>query len=312
MAASAALVERTVPACSPAPLAPSTAPPPPKPPAMIAGIERFIATAIRFVRIEPDAPTIMPATISAGLLSAIARGRRGQAGEGVEHRDHDRHVGAADRQHDRVAEQRGAHEHADEQQFGVRARDEVDAGGHARGSAARRLTICWPAPSVIGRPGMISWSLPKAMFEPQKDTEPTIAANTEKIATYVGTPPPDTRHTGVDDRAARQFVQDAEAVRVRAVGGAVAAELRPRDQEHGAAAHAVEQRHHLRHRRHLHLARRGHADGRAERDAEHDQAPVALAGLQQRGDRPRSPCRPRRCGCRAPRSSDPRARAAPG
>ena len=37
---------------------------------MIAGIERFIATAIRLVRIEPDAPTIMPATISAGLLSA--------------------------------------------------------------------------------------------------------------------------------------------------------------------------------------------------------------------------------------------------
>ncbi len=38
---------------------------------MIAGIERFIATAIRFVRIEPEAPTIMPATISAGLLSAM-------------------------------------------------------------------------------------------------------------------------------------------------------------------------------------------------------------------------------------------------
>ena len=35
---------------------------------------------------------------------------------------------------------------------------------------------------------MISWSLPKAMFEPQKETEPTIAANTEKIAMYVGTP----------------------------------------------------------------------------------------------------------------------------
>ena len=35
---------------------------------------------------------------------------------------------------------------------------------------------------MIGRPGMISWSLPKAMFEPQKETEPTIAANSEKIA----------------------------------------------------------------------------------------------------------------------------------
>ncbi len=33
-------------------------------------MERFIATAIRLVRIEPDAPTIMPATIIAVLFSA--------------------------------------------------------------------------------------------------------------------------------------------------------------------------------------------------------------------------------------------------
>ncbi len=62
------------------------------------------------------------------------------------------------------------------------------------------------------------------------------------------------------------------------------AELRPGDQEHRAAADAVEQRHHLRHRGHLHLARRGHADGGAERDADHDQRPVALVRVQQRGD----------------------------
>ena len=37
----------------------------------MAGTERFIALAIRFVRIEPDAPTSMPATIMAMLLSAI-------------------------------------------------------------------------------------------------------------------------------------------------------------------------------------------------------------------------------------------------
>ena len=35
---------------------------------------------------------------------------------------------------------------------------------------------CWPG-SWIGRPGRISWSLPKAMFEPQNETEPMIAAN---------------------------------------------------------------------------------------------------------------------------------------
>ena len=60
-----------MPACSPAPVAPSTTPPPPKPPATIDGIERFIAVAMRFVRIVPDAPTIIPATISAVLSSAI-------------------------------------------------------------------------------------------------------------------------------------------------------------------------------------------------------------------------------------------------
>ena len=38
------------------------------------------------------------------------------------------------------------------------------------------LRICWPG-SWIGRPGMISCSLPKAMFEPQNEIEPTIAAN---------------------------------------------------------------------------------------------------------------------------------------
>ena len=43
--------------------------------------------------------------------------------------------------------------------------------------------------SLIGRPGRISCSFPNAMFEPQNETEPTIAANTLKIATYVGGPP---------------------------------------------------------------------------------------------------------------------------
>ena len=35
------------------------------------GIERFIASAIRIVRIEPEAPTSMPPTISATLSSAM-------------------------------------------------------------------------------------------------------------------------------------------------------------------------------------------------------------------------------------------------
>ena len=46
-------------------------PPPPKPPATIEGIERFMALAIRRVRMMPEAPTIMPATISAVLFRAM-------------------------------------------------------------------------------------------------------------------------------------------------------------------------------------------------------------------------------------------------
>ena len=48
---------------------------------------------------------------------------------------------------------------------------------------------CWPG-SWIGRPGMISWSFPNAMFEPQKETEPMIAANSIGIsASSAGLPP---------------------------------------------------------------------------------------------------------------------------
>src|SRR5712675_758099 len=68
IAASAADVALTVP-WSP-PTAAAAADPAPNEPNTIAGMDRFIATAIRLVRIEPDAPTIMPATIIAVLFRA--------------------------------------------------------------------------------------------------------------------------------------------------------------------------------------------------------------------------------------------------
>ena len=47
-----------------------------------------------------------------GVVQRDPGRRRREAGEGVQQRDHDRHVGAADRQHDGVAEQRRADQHA--------------------------------------------------------------------------------------------------------------------------------------------------------------------------------------------------------
>ena len=45
------------------------------------------------------------------------------------------------------------------------------------------LMIAWPG-SLIGRLGRIAWSLANAMFEPQNEIDPTIAANNVGISTF--------------------------------------------------------------------------------------------------------------------------------
>src|SRR5579884_1137726 len=71
-------------------------------------------------------------------------------------------------------------------------------------------------------------------------------------------------------------------------GGEVVAVLDPRDDRHRAAAHAVEQRDHLRHRRHPHVARRRNAYGGADHQAEGHQPwcarTVQHVRREQRGD----------------------------
>ncbi len=47
------------------------------------------------------------------------------------------------------------------------------------------LINTWPG-SLIGRPGRISWSLPNAMFDPQNEIDPTIAANSDGISAFNG------------------------------------------------------------------------------------------------------------------------------
>ena len=66
--------------------------------------ERFIALLIRIDSKKPEAPSSAPAMISTLLPMREAGRRGGEAGVRVEQRDHDRHVGAADRQHHRDAD----------------------------------------------------------------------------------------------------------------------------------------------------------------------------------------------------------------
>ena len=163
----------------------STAPPPPKPPATIAGIERFIAVAIRLVRIVPEAPTIIPATIKAGLSSAIpvAAAERPVKALSIEITTgmSAPPIGSTTALPSRAATISMPMNSSSECAPATRSMPAASARINST-----RLTTCWAEPKEIGRPGMISWSLPKAMLEPQKEIEPTIAANTEKIAMYVG------------------------------------------------------------------------------------------------------------------------------
>ena len=51
------------------------------------------------------------------------------------------------------------------------------------------LITCWPG-TASGRVGIRSWSLAKAMLEPQKETEPTTAASSVGISSSSGMSPP--------------------------------------------------------------------------------------------------------------------------
>ena len=95
-------------------------------------IERFIARPISIVSSVPEAPTSAPLTISTFEPQLEAGRRGGEAGERVQERDHDRHVGAADRQHEQHAEDERAEDQRDEQPLLLAAGDDRDAGGDDR------------------------------------------------------------------------------------------------------------------------------------------------------------------------------------
>ena len=85
------------------------------------------------------------------------------------------------------------------------------------------------------------------MPEPQNEIDPTIAANSDGISTFSGNP---ATSSGRDE---------------------VVAVLDPGDQRHRATADAVEQRDHLRYRRHPDVQRGRDPDRRTQHQTERDQ-----------------------------------------
>ena len=66
-----------------------------------------------------------------------ARGRGGQAGERVQERDHDGHVGAADREHEEDAEDERGHDQRDHERVTLGAGDDQPAEDEATSSTIR-------------------------------------------------------------------------------------------------------------------------------------------------------------------------------
>ena len=156
---------------------------------MIAGTDRFIALAIRLVRIVPDAPTIIPATISAVLFSAIP-------------------VAAADRPVNALSSEITTGMSAPPIGSTIMFPKAAAATRTPRTNSASECTpaastiaeptatansaalmTAWPG-SLIGLPGSTPWSFPNAMFDPQNEIDPTIAANSDGISVLSGKSPP--------------------------------------------------------------------------------------------------------------------------
>ena len=212
------------------------------------------------------------------VVERDARRGRGQAGEGVQ--------GARSRpacrrrRSARPRARRARPRRAGSARTAARTPSPRRSPPPARPAISQQRAVDHLAASRIA-PFISSCSFRKAMFEPQKEIEPMIAANSIGISSSSGRSP----------RAARNSTT--------------------RDQRHRAAADAVEQRHHLRHRGHLHAARgrarrRRRRSPRRARSAASRRRPAAAASR-----RPRSPCRPPRSGCRAPPCAARAASAAP-
>ena len=97
------------------------------------GSERPMALLISLVKMMPEAPTRVPATIKQVAVEHEARRRHGESGERVQQRDQHRHVRAADGEHEDHAEHQSEHQdHPDVGDApGDQRQNDHDADGHA-------------------------------------------------------------------------------------------------------------------------------------------------------------------------------------
>jgi hypothetical protein len=119
-----------------------------------------------------------------GVVERHPGGGSAQAGEGVEQRDDHRHVGAADGQHHEVAQHGRRHQQHDHEALGIGPCDDGHRARH-RNQQQREIEHLLRAtrPNRDRAPRQDLLQLGNAMFEPQKETDPTMAANRLKIAT---------------------------------------------------------------------------------------------------------------------------------
>ena len=152
----------------------------------MAGIERFMAVAMRLVRIVPDAPTSIPATIIAVLSSArpaaAAESPVSAFSSEITTGMSAPPMGSTTITPSTAASTSSPTIHSSAPPIAA------DVAHAAAPASSSRFTACWARPNPSGRPGRISWSLPNATSEPQNDTEPTTAPNSEAITTYSGSP----------------------------------------------------------------------------------------------------------------------------
>ena len=214
-----------------------------------------------------------------GRVEHEARRRGCKPGEGVQQRDHDGHVGAADRQHEHDAEEQREPDQGDEHPLAPRPRRRARSPRPAAPSRIAALKTFWPT-KTIGRPETSSWSFAKATSEPENEIDPISAEST---------------------------METSSSPRER-TGGDV--ELRERDQRRRAAADPVEQGHHLRHRGHLHGAGADDADDGSDRARRRRSGPSWRSRRAAASSRSRSPSRRRRPSCPCARASATRGTAA--